>query len=83
MSETIVTAIITGGLALIGSLAANNKTKALILYRLEQIEQKQDKHNTVIERTYHIEGFLAEYGNRIKVAEHRIDDLEKENHHGN
>ena len=55
MSETIITAIITGGLALIGSLAANNKTKALILYRLEQIEQKQ---------------------------EHRIEDLEKENHHG-
>lgn len=83
MSETIITAIITGGLALIGSLAANNKTKALILYRLGQIEQKQDKHNTVIERTYHIESILAEYGNRIKVSEHRIDDLEKENHHGN
>ena len=76
MSETIVTAIITGGLALIGSLAANNKTKALILYR------KQDKHNAVIERTYHIESILAEYGNRIKVSEHRIEDLEKENHHG-
>ena len=83
MSETIITAIITGGLALIGSLAANNKTKALILYWLEQFEQKQNKHNTVIERTYHIESILAEYGNRIKVAEHRIDDLEKENHHGN
>ena len=29
-----------------------------------------------------ITAILAEYGNRIKVAEHRIDDLEKENHHG-
>ena len=35
-----------------------------------------------IERTYHIESILAEYGNRIKVSEHRIEDLEKENHHG-
>lgn len=25
---------------------------------------------------------VAEYGNRIKVSEHRIEDLEKENHHG-
>ena len=80
MSETIITAIITGGLALIGSLAANNKTKALILYRLEQIEQKQDRHNSIIERTYHIEGVLAEYGNRIKVSEHRIEDLERDHH---
>lgn len=81
MSDTIITAIITGGLALIGSFAAsyfaNNKTKALILYRLDQIERKQDKHNAVIERTYHIEESMAVLDNRVKVSEHRIEDLER------
>ena len=77
MSETIITAIITGGLALIGSFAANNKTKALILYRLDQIERKQDKHNSIIERTYHIEESMAVLDNRVKVSEHRIEDLER------
>ena len=77
MSETIITAIITGGLTLIESFAANNKTKALILYRLDQIERKQDKHNSIIERTYHIEESMAVLDNRVKVSEHRIEDLER------
>lgn len=52
-------AIIVGGLSLIGTLAgayfANRKSSALIAYRLEQLEQKVNKHNSVIERTYKLE----------------------------
>lgn len=40
-------------------------------YRIEQLEKKQDKHNNLMERTYRLE-------EKIKVANHRIDDLEKE-----
>lgn len=43
-------------------------------YRIEQLEKKVEKHNSVVERTYVIE-------EQIKVANHRIDDLEKEMHH--
>lgn len=74
--------IIIGVLALIGTLGgayiANRKSTALVIYRLEQLEKKVDLHNKVIERTYALEeksGLLEE---RIKVANHRIDDLEKE-----
>lgn len=76
-----LSSIIVGALALIGTLAgsyfSNRKTTALISYRLEQLERKQDKHNTLIERTYKLEEDVAIQAEKIKVANHRIDDLEK------
>ena len=81
MSESIVVAIITGTLALIGGFGANyvqnNKTKALIIYRLDNIEKKQDKHNSIIERTYKLEQDFAVLSNRTNVTEHRLEDLER------
>ena len=47
-------------------------------YRIEQLEKKVDKHNTVIERTYKLEEAQAVIQEQIKVANHRIGDLEKE-----
>ena len=47
-------------------------------YRIEQLEKKVDKHNTVIERTYKLEETQAVIQEQIKVANHRIGDLEKE-----
>lgn len=76
-----ISAIIVGALALVGTLAgsylSNSKTVALILYRLQALEEKMNKHNNVIERTYHIEEEQAVMKEQIKVANHRIEDLEK------
>lgn len=76
-----VSSIIVAALALAGTLAgsyfSNRKTTALISYRLEQLEKKQDKHNTLIERTYKLEEDVAIQAEKIRVANHRIDDLEK------
>ena len=47
-------------------------------YRIEQLEKKVDKHNTVIERTYKLEETQAVIQEQIKAANHRIGDLEKE-----
>lgn len=51
--------IIVGILSLIGTLAgtyfANRKSSALIAYRLELLEKKVDKHNSVMERTFKLE----------------------------
>ena len=44
---------------------------------LEELEKKVDKHNSVIERTYSLEETQAVLEEKIKVANHRIDDLEK------
>ena len=73
--------IIIGVLDMAGTLGgayfANKKSTALIAYRLEQLEKKVDKHNQVIERTYALEEKTGLLEERVKVANHRIDDLEK------
>lgn len=48
----------------------------LINWRLKQLEKRVDKHNNVIERQYKIEEIQAVLAEQIKVANHRIDDLE-------
>ena len=68
--------IIVGILSLIGTLAgtyfANRKSSALIAYRLELLEKKVDKHNSVVERTFKLEEQTAVIEEKIKVANHRI-----------
>ncbi len=75
-----LTSIMVAALALVGTLAgswlANRKSAALIAYRLEELEKKVDKHNQVIERTYRLEEQEAILEEKIKVANHRIEDLE-------
>lgn len=46
--------------------------------RLNYIEDKLDKHNNVVERVYKLEQDQAVLMNKQKVADHRIQDLEKE-----
>ena len=60
--------------AFIGVLASAKLTN----YRIEQLEKKVDEHNTVIERTYKLEEAQAVIQEQIKVANHRIGNLEKE-----
>ena len=73
-------AIIVAGFSLLGTLAgayfSNKKSTALISYRLEQLEKKVDKHNQVVERTYKLEEQEAVLEEKMRVANHRIDDLE-------
>lgn len=74
--------IIVGVLALVGTLigswSSNNKVAALISYRLEQLENKVEKHNQVIERTFKLEERTEIQEVEIKHAYERIDKLEKE-----
>lgn len=73
----IIVAIITGGFALLGNYIANRKSAAVMEYRLGQLEQKMEKHNQLIERTYRLEESTAIQEEKIKVANHRIDDIER------
>lgn len=71
-----------GVLALIGTLVgswlSNNKMTALISYRLEQLENKVEKHNQVIDRTFKLEEKTELQELEIEHAYERIDKLEKE-----
>ena len=73
--------VLSALLALIGSLAGTFggivTTNKLTSYRIQQLEKKVDKHNNLIERTYKLEQRAAVIDEEIKVANHRIDDLER------
>ena len=79
--ETIISSVITGVVAIATCLItqgmANRKTIALIEFRLGELQKQVEKHNSVIERTYKLEELTAIQEEKIKVANHRIDDLEK------
>lgn len=68
-AEIIVALIALAGSA-IGTFTGIMTSAKLTNYRIEQLERKVDKHNTVIERTYVLE-------EQVKVANHRISDLEE------
>ena len=74
---SILVAIITGGMALLGTVLSNNANHSKTLYRIEQLEKKQDIHNGVIERVYCLEKSVELLDERVKVANHRVEDLEK------
>ena len=76
MSENIIIALIAFVGTLAGSYLAQRKTTALVVYRLEQLENKVDKHNSVVERTYKLEQNFCIMDEKMRVANHRIEDLE-------
>lgn len=59
MSEGIIVALIGVLGTFAGSWFTNRKTMALIEYRLKQLEEKVNKHNNLIERTYELEKEVA------------------------
>ena len=76
MSAELLVALLLGLFELVGVIITvvigNSKTQ----YRIEQLEKKQDKHNTLIERMFKVEKRLDVDEEKIKVANHRISDLE-------
>lgn len=72
--ETILAAAISAAVTLVVCLvqnhAQNEKTRALLDYRLGELEKKVDKHNKVMERTFVLEG-------QMKEVIHEITDLKK------
>lgn len=70
MPTEIMVAVIGLAGSAIGTFAGILASTKLTTYRLERLEMKVEKHNNVIERTYRLE-------EQMKVANHRIGDLEE------
>lgn len=70
MNEAIIVAILGFAGTLAGSLLGVLAAQKLTQYRLSQLEEKVNKHNNLIERTFQLEG-------RMTVAENEIKDLKK------
>lgn len=76
ITEIVVALLALSG-TLSGSFFAHRRSTALIGYRLEQLEKQVALHNQIVERTYHLEEQTAVLEERMKVANHRIQDLER------
>ena len=69
MTESIIVAIITGGLTLLGVIIANNKSQAVTETKLDELTREVREHNNFARRMPVVE-------EQIKVINHRIADLE-------
>lgn len=70
MSETIITALITGAVTLMGVLISNSKSQAVTDTKLEELTREVREHNNFAKRMPVVE-------EQIKVMNHRVADLEK------
>ena len=68
--ESIVTAVVTGVLTLIGVLISNSKSQAVIQVKLDELSRRVEKHNQVIERRYEVE-------RRISILENDYRQMRK------
>ena len=66
VSEAIIVALLGFAGTLLGSLFGVLAAQKLTQYRLAQLEEKVNKHNNLVERTYKLEGQLAECCHDIK-----------------
>lgn len=78
LTEGVMIALITGGLAGLSNVIIVVFNNSKTLYRIEQLEKKVEKHNNFIERVYELERVTDVHEEKLKVADHRIEDLENE-----
>lgn len=76
MEGEIIVALVTFAGSAIGTVGGILATNKLMSYRIEQLEKKVDKHNRVVERMYEAEKKISVISEEIKVANHRIEDME-------
>lgn len=77
MSDVVIVAVISLVGTVVGSLLGIIASSKLTIYRIEQLEKKVEKHNSVIERVYKLEQADAVEEEEIKAINHRIADLEQ------
>ena len=70
MTESIIVALITGSMTLIGVLIASNKQKAVTDTKLDELTREVREHNDFARRVPILE-------EQMKVVNHRISDLEE------
>lgn len=69
MTESLLTALVTGALTLLGVIISNNKHQAVADARMEELTREVREHNHFAQRVPVVE-------EQIKVINHRISDLE-------
>lgn len=70
MTESIIIALITGGLTLLGVIVSNSKAQAVMDTKVEELTREVREHNNFAKRMPVVE-------EQIRVINHRIEDLEQ------
>ena len=79
MSDTALVSLFALLGTVIGTFGGILVSNKLMVYRIDQLEKKVDKHNCVIDRMYKAEARLDVNEEQMEVTNHRISDLEKRN----
>lgn len=69
MDTAIICGLISAASAIIVSVITAIYNNKLMMYRLEQLEKKMDKHNSLIDRVYHLEEAQSVTDEKIKYLE--------------
>lgn len=77
MNNEVWVALIAFAGTMFGTAGGILTSTKLTNFRLQELEKKVDRHNSLIERMYLVEGKIEKIDEKIKVANHRIGDLEK------
>lgn len=72
--ESIIAAAVSGAVTLVGVLIANSKSQAVTDTKLEELTREVREHNNFAQRVPVLE-------EKMKVADHRISDLEEKLEH--
>lgn len=78
MSDTIIVGLLSLAGTLAGTFGGIITANKLTTYRIERLEQTVNKHNTLIERTYKLEGQMTEAQHDIRDLKAYIRPAEKE-----
>ena len=70
--ESIIVACITGVVTLVGVILSNSKSRAVMELKLDALTEKVEKHNQLVERTYHLEQGLAVAQNDIESLKGKV-----------
>ena len=68
--ESVITAVVTGVLTLVGVLVSNSRSQAVLEVKIDALAAKVEKHNSMIERQYEVE-------RRVSVIENDIEQMRK------
>lgn len=68
--ESIAVALIGGVVTLVGVIASNSRSRAVMELKIDELARRVEKHNRLIERTYKLEQDMA-------VARRDVDALEE------
>lgn len=70
--ESIVVALIGGAVTLVGVVASNSRSRAVMEVKIDELSKRVEKHNSVVERTYRLEQDLAVVKRDVESLEERV-----------